>query len=165
MLCRAWCFGRNPPKWDRFPVSYRTPSHISPRVPEAEGVLRARTGILAAFWPLPLPLFPGAAHVSRASVSGCVSLPSQPWEVVSPTWSPHSLWLDGVFVGGNQSERLELQTSFTGTWPYDKKGVIYCTSHTHRDKNKRMRKFFPGKHAAFPSPHLSHRPIDTSSPL
>lgn len=39
-------------------------------------------------------------------------------------WPPPSLWLDGVSVGGSQGTGLELQTSFTGTWSYDKKTLF-----------------------------------------
>lgn len=91
-----------------------------------------------------------------------MALPSQSGEVVSPTWPPHSLWLVGVSAGGNQGARLELQTSFTGTWSYDKEDVIYCTSHAYRDKDKGMRKFPLGNQAGFLSPHPSHRPANTS---
>lgn len=117
------------------------------------------------FWPLSLSQPTAAACVSRARVSGCVALPSESGEVVSPSWPSHSLWLDGLSVGGNQGARLEPQTSFTGTWSCDKKDVIYCTSHASRDRDKRMRKFLLGSQAGFLSPHHSHRPVDCSFPL
>lgn len=167
VLCHTRCFGKAKPfKMGPFPCLPPS-SRPYPRVPGTEDEDLASKGRdpVCRSGPCLSPLLPAAARVSRASVSGCVAVPSQSWKAVSPTWSPHSLWLDGVSAGGNWSERLELQTSFTGTWSYDKKDIIYWASHTRRGKDKRMRKSLPGSQASFLSPHPSHRPEVTSFPL